>query len=155
MMYSKKVMEHFRNPRNMGEIKKADGIGEVGNPICGDILKIYIKVGKKEGKEIIEDIKFLTMGCAAAIATSSMITELAKGKTLEEAMKITRDDVADALEGLPPIKMHCSNLAANALDEAIYDYLRKEKREIPERLIKIHQKIERGKKEIEESIACK
>jgi nitrogen fixation NifU-like protein len=126
-MYSKKVMEHFRNPRNMGYIENADGIGEAGNPICGDILKIYIKVGKKDGKEIIEDIKFQTFGCAAAIATSSMITELAKGKSLEEAMKITRDDVADALQGLPPIKMHCSNLAAEALHKAIEDYYKKNK----------------------------
>lgn len=127
MIYSKKVMEHFRNPRNMGIIENADGIGEVGNPICGDVMKIYIKVREKEGKKIIYDIKFQTFGCAAAIATSSMLTELAKGKTLEEAMKITKNDVADALQGLPPIKMHCSNLAAEALQEAIRDYFRKEK----------------------------
>jgi len=120
-------MEHFRHPRNIGEIKNADGIGEAGNVICGDILKIYIKVGKAEGKEIIEDIKFQTMGCAAAIASSSMITELAKGKTLEEAMKIKKDDIAEALEGLPPIKMHCSNLAAEALHNAIEYYYKKKK----------------------------
>lgn len=123
-MYSKKVMEHFRNPKNMGEIKDADGIGTVGNPVCGDIMTIYIKV--KDDK--IADIKFKTFGCGAAIATSSMITELAKGKTLDEALKITRDDVADELDGLPPIKMHCSNLAADALREAIKDYRKKTKK---------------------------
>jgi len=127
MIYNKKVMEHFRNPRNMGVIENADGIGEVGNPICGDVMKIYIKVREKEGKKIIDDIKFQTFGCAAAIATSSMLTKLAKGKTLEEAMKITKNDVADALQGLPPIKIHCSNLVAEALQEAIRDYFRKEK----------------------------
>jgi len=120
-MYSQKVMEHFRNPRNMGEIPDADGVGTVGNPICGDMMKISIKV--KDNK--LEDIKFKTFGCGAAIATSSMITELAKGKTIDEAMKITRSDVADALEGLPPIKMHCSNLAADGLRAAIEDYLKK------------------------------
>ncbi len=120
-MYSKKVMEHFLNPRNMGVIEDADGIGTAGNPVCGDTMTIYIKV--KNGR--IVDIKFQTFGCAAAIATSSMITELAKGKTLEEAEKITRDDVADALDGLPPIKMHCSNLAADALRAAIEDYRKK------------------------------
>jgi len=114
-------MEHFRNPRNMGEIPDADGVGTVGNPVCGDLMTIYIKV--KENK--IEDIKFKTFGCGAAIATSSMITELARGKTLEEAIKITRGDVADSLGGLPPIKMHCSNLAADGLHAAIQDYLKK------------------------------
>jgi len=122
-MYTEKVMEHFRNPRNMGEIHDADGVGTVGNPVCGDMMTIYIKV--KDNR--IEDIKFKTFGCGAAIATSSMITELAKGKTLEEALKITRKDVADALEGLPPVKMHCSNLAADALKAAIEDYYKKQK----------------------------
>jgi nitrogen fixation NifU-like protein len=120
--YSKKVMQAFIHPKNVGEIKDADGIGKVGNPICGDIMYVYIKVAKKNGKEIIKDIKFKTMGCAAAIATSSMITELAKGKTLQQALKITRNDVAKSLGGLPPIKMHCSNLAADALHEAIKNY---------------------------------
>jgi nitrogen fixation NifU-like protein len=120
-MYSEKVMEHFRNPHNMGEIPDADGVGTVGNPVCGDLMTIYIKV--KDNK--IEDIKFKTFGCGAAIATSSMITELAKGKTLEEAMKISRGDVAENLGGLPPIKMHCSNLAADGLHAAIQDYLKK------------------------------
>jgi len=117
-MYTEKVMEHFRNPRNMGEIPDADGIGTVGNPVCGDLMTVYIKV--KDNR--IADIKFKTFGCGAAIATSSMITELAKGKTIEEAMKITRGNVAESLGGLPPIKMHCSNLAADALHAAIKDY---------------------------------
>ncbi len=121
-MYSQRVIEHFTNPQNMGEIKNPDGAGKVGNPVCGDLMLLTIKVGKKGNKEIIEDIKFKTFGCAAAIATSSMITEMAKGKTLEEASKITRAEVADELEGLPPIKMHCSNLAADALRAAISDY---------------------------------
>ncbi len=118
MMYSEKVLDHFRNPRNVGEIEDADGVGTVGNPVCGDMMSVYIKV--KDDK--IEDIKFKTFGCGAAIATTSMTTELAKGKTLDEAMKITRQNVADELGGLPPIKMHCSNLAADALHEAIKDY---------------------------------
>ena len=122
-MYSKKVLDHFKNPRNMGEMKDYDAVGEVGNPVCGDLMYIYIKV--KEN--IIEDISFQTFGCGAAIATSSMITELAKGKSLEEALKITKDDVSDALDGLPPIKMHCSNLAAEGLHDAINKY--KAKRE--------------------------
>jgi len=122
-MYSEKVMEHFKNPRSMGEIKDADGVGTVGNPVCGDMMTIYIKV--KDNR--LEDIKFKTFGCGAAIATSSMLTELAKGKTLEEALKITRANVADALDGLPPIKMHCSNLAADALHAAIKDYYKKHK----------------------------
>lgn len=122
-MYTEKVMEHFRNPHNMGEIPDADGVGTVGNPVCGDMMTIYIKV--KDNR--IEDIKFKTFGCGAAVATSSMVTDIAKGKTLEEAMKITRGDVADELGGLPPIKMHCSNLAADALHAAIDDYQKKQK----------------------------
>lgn len=117
-MYSEKVMEHFANPHNVGEIPNADGIGKVGNPQCGDVMWLYIKVKDN----IITDIKFKTFGCGAAIATSSMITELARGKTLEEAKNISRQDVADSLDGLPPTKMHCSNLASDALREAIKDY---------------------------------
>ena len=117
-MYSEKVLDHFKNPRNVGEIKDADGVGTVGNPVCGDMMTMYIKV--KDDR--IADIKFKTYGCGAAIATSSMTTELAKGKTVDEALEITRQSVADALEGLPPVKMHCSNLAADALHEAIKDY---------------------------------
>ena len=120
-MYNEKVMDHFMNPRNVGEISDADGIGTVGNPVCGDLMNMYIKV--KDNK--LEDVKFRTFGCGAAIATSSMITELAKGRTIEEALKITRSDVADSLGGLPPIKMHCSNLAADALHAAIEDYRKK------------------------------
>jgi nitrogen fixation NifU-like protein len=120
-MYTEKVMEHFKNPRNVGEIPDADGIGTVGNPVCGDLMTIYIKV--KDNR--LTDIKFKTFGCGSAIATSSMITELAKGKTLEEAMRITRANVADSLGGLPPVKMHCSNLAADALHAAIEDYYKK------------------------------
>jgi nitrogen fixation NifU-like protein len=116
-------MEHFKNPHNMGEIPDADGVGSVGNPVCGDMMTIYIKV--KDNR--LEDIKFKTYGCGSAIATSSMVTDLARGKTLEEAMKITRGDVADELGGLPPVKMHCSNLAADALHAAIEDYYKKQK----------------------------
>jgi len=120
-LYSEKVMDHFRNPRNVGEIPDADGVGTVGNPVCGDMMTVHIKV--KDNR--IADIKFKTFGCGAAVATSSMVTELAKGKTLDEAMKITRADVAEHLGGLPPIKMHCSNLAADALHSAIDDYRKK------------------------------
>ncbi len=119
--YSEKVMDHFRNPRNVGEIKDADGVGRVGNPVCGDLMEIQIKVENN----ILKDVKFKTFGCGSAIATSSMITEMAIGKTLEEALKITRGDVAAELDGLPPIKMHCSNLAADALHAAIKDYMTK------------------------------
>lgn len=128
IQYSKEVMRNFMNPKNLGEIKNADGIGKVGNPTCGDIMWIYIKVGKDKGKEVIKDIKFKTFGCAAAIATSSMITQIAKGKTLKEAEKITRNDVAESLKGLPSIKMHCSNLASEALRAAIKDYEAKGKK---------------------------
>ena len=120
-MYSEKVLDHFKNPRNVGEIEDADGVGTVGNPVCGDMMSIYIKV--KDDR--IEDVKFKTFGCGAAIATTSMTTELAKGKTLDEAMEITRQDVADELGGLPPVKMHCSNLAADAPHEAVKDYREK------------------------------
>ena len=131
--YSKKVMENFLKPQNLGEIENADGVGKVGNPRCGDILWLYIKVSKNDkGEEIIQDIKFKTLGCAAAIATSSMVTELAKGKTLEDAFKITRGDVAESLDGLPPVKMHCSNLAADALQAAINDYYSKKGRKVLE-----------------------
>jgi len=121
--YSEKVLDHFRNPRNVGEIEDADGVGKVGNPVCGDLMWIYIKVGKNDkGEEIIEDIKFKTFGCGSAVSTSSMVTEMAKGLTLDKAYDITRQNVADELDGLPPIKMHCSNLAADALKAAIDNY---------------------------------
>jgi nitrogen fixation NifU-like protein len=117
-MYTEKVMDHFSNPRNVGEIEDADGVGEVGNATCGDIMKIFLKVEQDR----IRDVKFKTFGCGAAIATSSMVTEMVKGKTLEEALEITNQAVAEALDGLPPQKMHCSNLAADALHRAIEDY---------------------------------
>ncbi|HEX7586308.1 MAG TPA: iron-sulfur cluster assembly scaffold protein [Patescibacteria group bacterium] len=123
MQYSKKVLEHFTHPHNQGIMKNPSGTGMVGNPVCGDLMKIYIKVKKdKRQGEFIQDIKFETLGCASAIATSSMITELAKGKSIKDALKISRNDVAEHLEGLPPIKMHCSNLADEALHAAIKDY---------------------------------
>jgi nitrogen fixation protein NifU and related proteins len=126
--YNKKVMKLFMNPKNMGEIKDADGVGKVGNPVCGDIMWVYIKVGKdkkKKDKEFIKDIKFKTFGCAAAIATSSMITQVAKGKTLEDAKKIKYKEVVDSLGGLPLIKIHCSQLATEALNKAIENYKNK------------------------------
>jgi nitrogen fixation protein NifU and related proteins len=127
--YSQEVMKHFLKPKNIGDIKKADGIGKVGNPICGDVMQIYIKVGKNpKGEKIIKDIKFQTFGCAAAIATSSMLTEIAKGKKLADAKKITREDISKSLKGLPPLKMHCSNLASDALKEAIKNYETKSKK---------------------------
>lgn len=120
-MYSEKVMDHFSNPRNVGEIENADGVGEVGNASCGDIMKIFLKVEDN----VIKDIKFKTFGCGAAIATSSMVTEMAIGKTLDEALELTNAAVAEALDGLPAQKMHCSNLAADALHEAIKNYKEK------------------------------
>ncbi|MCX6814453.1 MAG: Fe-S cluster assembly scaffold protein NifU [Candidatus Aenigmarchaeota archaeon] len=130
-MYSKEVMEHFQHPHNMGEIKNPDGVGTVGNPQCGDVMKIFIKVEKgKDGKERLKDIKVQTYGCVAALATSSMITDLAMGKTLDEALKISNKQIAEALKGLPPIKMHCSVLAADALHSAIEDYRKKGARRI-------------------------
>jgi len=121
-MYNEKVMDHFTNPRNVGEIENASGVGEVGNPTCGDIMRISIKVNDQG---VIEDVKFKTFGCGAAIATSSMVTEMVKGKTLEEALQITNKNVAEELGGLPPNKMHCSNLAADALHKAIENYKQK------------------------------
>ena len=121
--YNKKVMQHFINPQNVGEINDADGIGEVGNPVCGDMMTFYIKV--KDNK--LEDVKFKTFGCGAAIAVSSMVSQIAKGKTIEEALKITNKDVADELGGLPKNKLHCSNLGADALHAAIKNYLKKQK----------------------------
>ena len=121
-MYSEKVMEHFRNPRNVGEIENADGVGKVGNPVCGDIMELSIKV--KDGR--IDDAKFRTFGCGAAIATSSMVTELVKGKTVEEALEVSNKAVVEALGGLPPVKMHCSVLAEQALRSAIEDYRKRQ-----------------------------
>jgi nitrogen fixation NifU-like protein len=122
--YSKKVMDHFKNPRNVGEIENPDGVGHVGNPVCGDIMELYIKV--KDG--IIVEAKFKTFGCGAAIATSSMVTEIVKGKSIKEALRISNKTVAEALDGLPAVKMHCSVLAEEALRSAIEDYLNKSKK---------------------------
>ncbi|WHH59615.1 Fe-S cluster assembly scaffold protein NifU [Petroclostridium sp. X23] len=121
-MYSEKVMDHFSNPRNVGEIENADAVGQVGNPKCGDIMKMYLKI--EDG--IIQDVRFKTFGCGAAVATSSMATELVKGKTIEEALQITNKAVAEALDGLPPAKMHCSNLAEEAIRSAISDYYKRQ-----------------------------
>ncbi|KLU62853.1 iron-sulfur cluster assembly scaffold protein IscU [Peptococcaceae bacterium CEB3] len=123
-MYTEKVMDHFTNPRNVGEIPDADGVGEVGNPKCGDIMRIYLDI---EG-DIIKDVKFKTFGCGAAVATSSMVTEMVKGKTIPEALDISNAAVAEALGGLPPNKLHCSNLAADALHAAIKDYYDKQEK---------------------------
>lgn len=120
-MYSEKVMDHFSNPRNVGEVENPDGVGQVGNPVCGDVMKLTIKVDNDR----ISDVKFKTFGCGAAVATSSMVTELVKGQTLEKALEISNQAVAKALDGLPPQKMHCSNLAADALHLAVDDYLNK------------------------------
>jgi len=123
MQYSDIVMDHFKNPRNQGELKDADGVGEVGNPVCGDMMKIYLKVGKNDqGQEIVEDIKFQTLGCGAAIAASSMLTEIAKGRTLDKAKNISREDIVKELGGLPDTKIHCSVLAQEGLKKAIALY---------------------------------
>ena len=125
-MYSEKVMDHFSNPRNVGEIENADGVGTVGNAKCGDIMRMFLKVDN----DIITDVKFKTFGCGAAIATSSMATEMVKGKTLKEALKLTNQAVAEALDGLPPVKMHCSMLAEQAIHAAVDDYMKKHPDEV-------------------------
>lgn len=145
-LYTKKVLETFKNPHNYGKIKNADGIGKVGNIVCGDVMWLYIKVDEKEK---IKDIKFETFGCVAAISTSSIITDLAKGKTIKEALKITKDNVIKSLGGLPKIKYHCSVLAVDALVEAIYDYYVKNSRKIPADLKKKHDLIQKSKGIIE------
>lgn len=130
MLYSKKVMDHFEHPRNVGELKDANGVGEVGNPVCGDIMKMYLKVED----DIIKDVTFKTFGCGSAIASSSMATELIKGKSIKEALALTNKAVTDALEGLPARKVHCSVLAEDAIKSALLDYYKREGREIPEEL---------------------
>jgi nitrogen fixation NifU-like protein len=147
-LYSKKVMQHFRNPHNYGRIEKADAIGKVGNAVCGDVMYIYIKVkpvGKDTKQYKITDVKFETFGCVAAIATSSMITDLAKGKTIDAALKITKDNIAEKLGHLPQIKIHCSVLAIDALHEAIYQYFSANKFAISKQLEEEHKRIERAK----------
>ena len=136
-MYNPKVLEHYRNPRNIGEIEDADGVGVYLSDFCGDITKFWIKV---KGDEII-DVKFKTQGCAASIASGSILTELAKGKTMEEVLRITKEDVAGALGGLPEQKIHCSLLATDALFDAIYDYLSKNRLQVPKELSEKHNKI--------------
>lgn len=150
--YSKEVMKHFFNPKNVGRLKLPHGTGEAGNLLCGDIMRIYIKVkrDKKTGGRRIADIKFECMGCVVAIANSSMITSMAMGKTLEEAIKITKDDVLKKLGKVPPIKIHCSILAVDALREAIYDYYSRNKLPIPSELQKEHKRIQKAIKTIEE-----
>jgi len=145
-MYTKKTLQHFNNPHNYGKIENPDGVGKVGNIVCGDVMWLYIKVEKNK----IKDIKFETFGCVAALSTSSVITDLAKGKTLEEALKISKDAVIKSLGGLPPVKIHCSVLAVDALTEAIYDYFSKNKKTIPESLEKRHQQLQREEKMTEE-----
>jgi len=141
-MYTQKVLEHFRTPHNFGSMKNPTAVGQVGNLACGDVMKLYLKIAKnKTGQDFIEDVKFETLGCAAAIATSSVITDLAKGKTLTEALKIKNEDIIKALDDLPAVKIHCSLLAADALAEAIYGYYQKTHQSISSELEKVHQRI--------------
>jgi nitrogen fixation protein NifU and related proteins len=140
--YSKEVIKHFNSPHNYGKIKNYDGLGKVGNMICGDEMWLYIKMGKsKGGEEIIKDVKFETFGCVAAIATSSVVTDLVKGKTIEEALKFKKDDIVKVLGELPPIKLHCSVLAIDALSEAVYDYYSKSKKPMLKVLRERHEAI--------------
>jgi len=142
--YSRKVMEIFSHPHNIGEIKDADAIGKVGNISCGDMMWMFLKIAKnKKGEEIIRDAKVKTFGCVAAISTSSVLTDLIKGKTMEEAMKVTKQDIVDVLKGLPVQKVHCSVLAIDALKEAVYDYYKRKGRPIPEELRHIHERVGR------------
>lgn len=139
-LYTKKVIEHFQLPHNYGKIKNYDGLGKVGNMVCGDEMWLYIKIAKnKQKEEIIKDVKFETFGCVAAIATSSVVTDLVKGKTIEEALKVKKEDIVKVLGELPPIKLHCSVLAIDALSEAIYDYFSKNKKEMPKGLKERHE----------------
>ena len=148
--YSGKVMEIFRHPHNIGRIKDADAVGKVGNPQCGDLMWMFLKIGKdKAGEETIKDVKVKTFGCVAAIATSSVLTDLIKGKTLKAAMKTNKQDIVDVLDGLPGQKIHCSILAIDALKEAVYDYLKRNKMPIPKDLKEIHERAERVRKMIE------
>lgn len=148
--YSKEIMKHFRSPQNVGRMRNYSGCGKVGNPVCGDVLWLYIKIGRnKKGEEIIKKASFETFGCTVAIANSSLITTQVRGKTIDEAMKITKEDLLKKLKKVPPIKIHCSVLAVDALAEAIFDYLSKNKKQIPEELKKRHQRIKKEKEIIE------
>ncbi len=142
-MYNKKVMEYFKNPRNHGEMENPDAVGEAINPSCGDKMKLYLKIDEKNNEEFISDIKFQTLGCVAAIATSSIFTEMIKGKSLAEAFAISNQDIIEELEGLPTPKKHCSLLAVRAFKEAYYQYLQDQGRNIPEELEKAHHQNER------------
>ena len=149
--YTDEVMKHFKEPHNYGKMENPDAVGKVGNVVCGDVMWLSIKVGKNDnGQEIIQDIKFETFGCVAALATSSCITDLANGKTLEEAIAISKGEVVNSLGGLPRPKVHCSLLAVDALSEAVHNYLSKTKKPIPEELQQRHERIEREKNIIEE-----
>lgn len=150
-IYSKEIIKHFKNPKNVGKIKKPSGRGEAGNFLCGDIMTLYLKIGKnKKGEKIIKDVKFETMGCTVAIANTSLLTTMVKGKKLEDALKIKKEDLIKKLgQPLPPFKIHCSVLAIDALKEAIYDYYVKNKIDIPEDLEKEHQRITKTKEELE------
>lgn len=149
-MYSKEIIKHFKNPQNAGKMKNFDAIGKVGNLRCGDIMYLYVKVRKnKKGEEIIEDIKFETFGCTVAIANTSLLTTMVKGKTLEKALEVTKDDLVKKFKNVPLVKVHCSLLAVDALSEAIYDYFKKQKRQIPESLEKRHKDAELIGKELE------
>lgn len=149
-LYTKEVMKHFSKPHNKGKIKNADGVGTAGNVVCGDKMDIYIKIAKNKNKEeIIKDIKFETYGCVAAISTSSMVTDLVKGKTIQEALEVEKDDIVKSLGGLPSVKYHCSILAIDALSEALWDYFEKEKKEAPKILKIRHEKIKKANAIIE------
>ena len=150
-IYSKEIIKHFKNPKNVGKIKKPDGSGEAGNILCGDIMRLYLKIGEnKKGEKIIEDIKFETLGCIVAIANTSLLTTLVKGKTIKEALSFKKEDLIKKLgQPLPLFKIHCSVLAIDALKEAIYDYYLKNKLEISEDLEKEHQRITKTKEELE------
>ncbi len=154
--YSKKVLQHFNKPHSYGKMKNPDGVGEVGNIVCGDLMRLYIKVGKNVKKqEIIKDIKFETYGCLAAIASSSMVTDLVRGRTLEQAIEFDRQQIVNELGGLPPIKIHCSVLATDALLEAIYDYLDKNRKPIPAKLLERHERLQKEKETIKKRYAEK
>lgn len=148
--YSKKVLEIFRNPKNIGEIKNADGIGKVGNPVCGDLMWLYLRVAKNsKNEEYIKDVKVKTFGCLGAISSSSILTEMVKGRTIEKSLKITKDQIVKELDGLPPIKVHCSVLSSDALKEAVYDYYMKKGRNISKELQLAHERNKRVREGIE------
>lgn len=148
--YSDKVMEIFRRPHNMGEIKEADAVGKVGNASCGDMMYLYLKIEKNDkGEDVIKDAKVKTFGCVAAVSTSSVLTDMIIGKTLKEAMEVTKQDIVDILNGLPKIKIHCSILAIDALKEAVYDYYKRNNMPVPDDIKKIHERVKKTNELIE------